>query len=76
MRLIISQEIELSEEQEEWTDNELEEFGRYLVGTGAVNADTVSVDIEVEEVKVVLIIIMMVTYFVHKITDDNDKYSM
>ena len=48
MRLIISQEIELSEEQEEWTDNELEEFGRYLVGTGAVNADTVSVDIEVE----------------------------
>lgn len=48
MRLIISQEIELSEEQEEWADNELEELGRYLVETGAINADTVSVDIEVE----------------------------
>lgn len=48
MRLIISQEIELSEEQEEWTDNELEELGRHLVEIGAVNEDTVSVDIEVE----------------------------
>lgn len=48
MRLIISQEIELSEEQEELTDDELEELGRHLVEIGAVNADTVSVDIEVE----------------------------
>lgn len=48
MRLIIYQEIELSEEQEEWTDNELEECGRYLVETGAINADTVSVDIAVD----------------------------
>lgn len=48
MRLIIYQEIELSEEQEEWTGNELEELGRYLVETGVVNANTVSVDIEVD----------------------------
>ena len=48
MKLIIYQEIELSEEQEELTDDELEELGRHLVEIGAVNEVTVSVDIEVE----------------------------
>ena len=48
MRIVFTQEVELSEEQENWPMEDLIDYARDLINNGAINSDTVNIEIEVE----------------------------